>query len=310
MANRPALLTTIAAALLASSCGGGGPSSAPPAPATTLSAFITQFCDVYRPCCAAAGRPTSGASCRDSLTNFPTLFFPPTYDPAAGETCLAALRDAATQPGFCDATAVKPVACDPAFGQTGTVAPGAACNFDNDCTPSAEGRVVCAQPNLTRACQIQIRGQAGDGPCVWTVDVGIYDYSGPLLADGLPRGYLCYLADGLYCDGGTGVCSNRKAAGESCGTTGAESCVDSAACDYAIAAGTCAARKAADATCAVNGEDCVKGTYCSSASATCALQLPFGAACTTSSACQSGNCFNGTCGEGPASELGFLCGGG
>jgi hypothetical protein len=122
---------------------------------------------------------------------FPSLFLAATYDPAAGDTCLVALRAAAAQPGFCETTALRPVECDPAFGQTGTLAPGAPCGSDNDCAPSSEGRVACFNADVTRNCQVQIRGKAGDGPCVWTVDVGTSDYSGPPLMDGIARSYVC-----------------------------------------------------------------------------------------------------------------------
>ncbi len=103
-------------------------------------------------------------------------------------------------------------------------------------------------------------------------------------------GYLCYLADGLFCDLGTG-CAARRGPGGAC--LGNESCADTAFCDYTLAGGTCVARKPADAHC-VGEDECAKGYYCKSS---------------TGAECLSALCDNSACGEGPGSQLAFICGG-
>jgi hypothetical protein len=291
MAKRIGVLAATVSGLLGAACGGGGGGDAAgTGPANTQSAFINQYCDVYGPCCAATGR-----TCRSTLTTFLGLFLAATYGQAAGETCLAALREAAKQPGFCETSKDKPIACAPALGQTGTVAPGAACAVTNDCAPSPEGSVDCFHPNTTSFCQVQIRGHAGDGPCVWTADVGSFSGSGFTAQDGIARGYLCYLADGLFCDLGTG-CAARRGPGGAC--LGNESCADTAFCDYTLAGGTCVARKPADARC-VGEDECAKGYYCKSSAGTCSPKLPERAVCATGAECLSALCDNSACGEGP-----------
>jgi hypothetical protein len=126
--------------------------------------------------------------------------------------------------------------------------------------------------------------------------------------DGIARSYVCYLADGVYCEAGT-ACASLKKVGEACGTPGSESCVANAYCDSAIAGGTCTARLPVDTACLPSAFNCEKGTTCDSGRRLCTLLLPFGSPCSDSSACQSGSCSNGACGEGFASMLAFLCGG-
>ena len=78
--------------------------------------FIGRFCDVYKPCCTAAGLAGDGAACRTLFMS--TLGPQAKYDGAAGESCLAALQATAGQPGFCEGDLATPSTCAQAFGGT------------------------------------------------------------------------------------------------------------------------------------------------------------------------------------------------
>src|SRR5262245_31310058 len=90
--------------------------------------FITRYCDLYKPCCVAAGQPGDGAACR--------LLFASTagYNAAAGEACLSTLNMMAGQPGFCTGDAPMPFTCAKAFGDI-----EGACILDADCPRTDQG---------------------------------------------------------------------------------------------------------------------------------------------------------------------------
>jgi hypothetical protein len=277
---------------LSTACGGGGGYTVTrPVISPAEADFIIQYCDVYSPCCAAAGRSADGQSCRYRISNSPGSYLAYTYDPAAGEACLNALKVAASQPDFCADTASRPSECDRALGVTGTTAPGGDCRSARDCAPSAEGHVVCVQSarisGTTSTCEVEIRGQAGDGPCIYTVTPSSVRVIAGVLSDTPPRGFLCYMSDGLYCDD-SGQCMPLKPIGEACR---GESCVTGAYCRALI----CAAPLPAEAACEPFVDGCVDGWYCDSSTSTCQPLGATGWGCDYAYQCQSGSCTYQTC---------------
>src|SRR4029079_7828040 len=161
-------------------------------------AFIGRYCDVYKPCCTAAGLPGDGKACRDmfAATSSPKA----KYDATAGDACLAGLMQIAGQPGFCTGDIVPPSSCAMACGG----ATGGGCIQDNDCPPSSQGDVHCVLGFVNgmdvRKCQTQTRGAAGSTPCVGNVRAGVTLYAGTSTGDIPDLGYLCYADDSLRCD--------------------------------------------------------------------------------------------------------------
>jgi hypothetical protein len=106
------------------------------------------------------------------------------------------------------------------------------------CVKSARVRVT------TSSCEDEIRGQVGDGPCISTVlPSNVRISAGLLTPDVPPRGVLCYMSDGLFCDDGA-TCAPLKPVREACSGV---SCVAGAYCRALIcteltpAEGACAA---------------------------------------------------------------------
>jgi hypothetical protein len=178
---------------------------------------------------------------------------------------------------------------------------------DADCAPSSEGMVVCEfgtnpMGGEIRQCQVQIPGKAGDTPCVGTIDGNFTDFTGSYLP---PKGYLCDVASGIYCDTTSMSCTALAMTGQSC--TGSTRCVVGDYCDFTMS--KCAATKPAGSPCQ-SFEECTSTTYCDPGSKTCTAKLADGSACTTSEACVGGSCVNSKCG-GTSNDIGLalLCGG-
>jgi hypothetical protein len=289
-------LAITCALLAASSCGGSDNGSG---------AFVGQYCDAYRPCCASAGYLTDGKQCR--LLNA-AVAGGAKYDAASGQACLTALQDLTSQAAFCAGQIPEPATCAAAFQfPAGTTAPGGACTTDSDCAPSDQGAVVCifrvtSAGTQIQQCQLQLHGSEGATPCVGTVENGVTSGAS---SDAVPaQGYLCYVDDDLRCDG-TG-CVRLAATGETCGLS--DDCVRADYCDFTV--GTCAARKPSGAACTGASLECQTGTFCSDTSATCTPQLDTGVACTESLQCLSGSCPSGLCGAAGSSNFGLalICG--
>ncbi|HET6150942.1 MAG TPA: hypothetical protein VFH68_25625 [Polyangia bacterium] len=276
-------------------CGGGGGASG----------FIGQFCDIYRPCCAAAGLRSDGQQCR---ALYGALLPSNTYDAMAGEACLAAVRAQASQPGFCAGDLPDPPECNRVLASSSSKAPGATCTDDNECAPSTEGEVECnsAFPpsGEIRKCQVVIRGTAGSTPCLRTVN-GNRFFSTGNPDDVIPRGYACYVSDGLRCDEVSTACVALTPVGQRC--SGLEDCVDGAYCDFT--AGTCIARKAVGAACTgTSSSECVDTAYCRAATS-CAARQVAGTTCMVDDECTSDSCVNMMCETGTGNfTLTFICG--
>jgi len=238
--------------------------------------FIGQFCDALRPCCSAVGLRSDSQFCRISVG----ASLPPAYDDAAGQACLALVRSTSADPATCLADPVASDACKPVFAPNGPRAPGESCDRDSDCMSPAQGDVFCASATLPsgqsiRKCQVELRGQLGDTPCMNPDD------------DVATAVYLCHASDGLRCDGT--ACIALGDPGGQCAVT--SDCVAEAYCEFGT---SCATRKAVDAAC-IGADECLPGLYCSDATATCVARIDIGAACTVSHECLSDNCDGTTC---------------
>jgi hypothetical protein len=290
------------------SCGDGG------AGAGSAQAFVGSYCDLFAPCCVKADLRSDGQTCRIFLGAFAPVS---RYDKQKGEACLAEMKVAAAKPEFCaQSDDQTPKVCDEVFGPAqGTKAPGETCDQDDDCAPSSEGKVDCATSFAgtaqVRKCQVQVRGKAGDKPCIGSVEGGSTLSNGGF-DDPPSKGFLCYDQDGLHCDSTSDACVAYKAVGESCTSSGfARDCVAGAYCDQTQK--TCLARKPVGATCSEGAfssqSECAAGNYCLAAG-TCAAQAALGAACTMDKQCQTDTCVNSTCRPNPVSNLGLalICG--
>jgi hypothetical protein len=287
--------------------------------------FLSTYCGLLSPCCARAHRPSlDGARCEaflDAVTPRAA------YDPHAGERCLAGVRAAAARSDYCQIPDPDDApACQPLFARrlpAGAGAPGERCDSDDDCAPSDEGAVSCAQvfgvAAVTRRCQLEIRGREGDGPCVTGGDpVIVFPYPPSLLAGSFAssvvqsfprntqpaaRAYRCDRAQGLRCANDGSRCVRLADAGQSCDLP--NDCVPEATCP--VAGGQCRPRVALGAPCdpaSVRVQFlCVQGAWCEPRGRTCQAQVPVGGPCQQDSQCQTGVCINGGCDVSDAAAL-------
>lgn len=282
--------------------------------AGSADAFVSSYCELFNPCCAKANLRSDGQQCRLFLGAFAPAG---KYDKQQGEACLSQVKAAAGKPGFCEDSSNQSIdACEKVFAQAGgSKQPGETCDVDSDCAASSEGKAQCASSfggsAQIRKCQIQVRGKAGDNPCVGTVE-GSNTFSNVSL-DGVPaKGYLCYDKDNLRCDTTSNSCVAYKAVGEACSGNGfLRDCIASAYCDNGQK--KCVAHKAAGAACgdaaSSSQYECIEGNYCSMANQ-CAAQTTDGGACTSDQQCRSNDCVNSMCRPKSGGDLGlmFLCG--
>jgi hypothetical protein len=319
------VVASISGAILACS-GGSGSSAGLGGGAADATAFFEDFCTTFGPCCAQVNKPTDGATCKQlygALTNSQD------YDPAKGQACLNDVHARQSAPDFCTNPTGNSASCKGVFksggSSNGTKAPGEACTSDSDCASSNEGDVRCATSygsggTSTKACQVTIEGgREGDKPCLGTKDgnVTIYESSytsgdaGPPALQ--PRGYICDVANGAYCDAKAGACAKMQDVGGPCEGYSQYQCVKAAYCDYATK--KCVARVGAGGDCSKTPQACAEGTRCDSATRKCVARLADGADCKSGEECVSKACQNGKCGASSSSGNGdatmkLLCGAG
>lgn len=292
------------------SSGGSG------AAASDSQSFITQFCGLYAPCCGKVNKPTDGAHCRALYSG---LLGDQQYNPAKGNACLTELQAQSAAPDFCDNAGGKAPSCKGAFKGAGGGAaqPGQNCSKDGDCASSAEGEVSCASSfssnATTKSCQVQIDGKAGDMPCIYTRD-GNSSFSTSFSSDGdggptrpAAKGYICDLANGVFCNSKTKACAKVQDVGGDCEPFVSEGCVKTAYCSSSTK--KCIARLAVGDDCSASSQACAAKTNCDQATKKCIAGLANGAACTTSSQCATNQCVNGKCDSGGGDlSTQFLCG--
>ncbi len=272
-------------------------------PASTAEAFIQSACGFIGACCAKAGLGAGTESCH---AVYGALAARTSYDVASGEACLGAMREASARPEFCE-DASGPPACALVFRSTearGNQQPGDSCASGRECAPVTDGENRCVNPGGGPAwCQIQIRGKAGDGPCVATIGDPVSVWPDDPPGQRTLRGYLCHESDGLYCDPTERHCLGKKPLGERC--LGTEECEATAFCD--ISAHACLARKAIGAACQP-WQVCIPPASCNNATSTCAVAGPAGASCTRGEDCRSATCNGGKCGLALDPGLSLFCG--
>src|SRR5215471_9284519 len=105
MARRRVVLALafVACGTMAIACGGGG---------NQYADFVAAYCDVFTPCCAAAGFATDGKLCRAEGTAFPLSGF----QKSAGDACLQDLHTAAATAEFCKTGDSQITSCQTLFG--------------------------------------------------------------------------------------------------------------------------------------------------------------------------------------------------
>lgn len=125
--------------------------------------FVEEYCEALSRCCQDASIPFEAAKCRGL---FALLTSSAEYDGAAASECIEQLRttncssDSSSTESACDKVYVN----EP--DQAGA-AVGAACDWDDDCAASPEGRVECvtrfdeATNGWVGLCQVQIPGKEG-----------------------------------------------------------------------------------------------------------------------------------------------------
>jgi hypothetical protein len=203
--------------------------------------FLSAYCGLLAPCCARIASPTDGIACRSAAPSAP-------FRASMAGDCLTSLRD---NPAADACTHPLPAACGRVFSVlAATKRLGEPCSRTEECLLSPQGPVTCAGAGVPAArCQVALAGKQGDGPCIATVD-------GPLTipaadpAAGSLKGYLCAVADGLWCDDVTAKCVRSKTAGDRCTSFG--ECGAGRYCDDG--SGKCAARKGLGDACAVDEE--------------------------------------------------------
>jgi hypothetical protein len=265
-------------------------------------AYVASYCDAYRPCCSAAGLSVNTAQCRMVAGSVPPSA---TFDKSAADDCLNGINQMTNQGQSCGADFQEPASCSQVFViPAGTKPVGSACVSDLDCAPVPGAMVHCitwfANGSNQSECQAETRGQAGSTPCFGDVENGVPTLGGNYSVDIPSQVSLCYIDDGLYCDGTT--CVALKQVGDACAAS--SECARTAFCDMTV--GQCAALKAPGDACSSSLE-CQAGNYCNATTSTCAAQLVVGAACDDPEACASGNCVSGACMALPVGNLSFIC---
>ena len=314
---RLAFVVALGASGIVFACSGRSSGGSGPAAGDSQS-FINQLCDLYAPCCGKVNQPTDGARCRAFYGAF---LGNQQYDGTKGNACLTEVQALSGAPDFCDNAGGKAPSCKKAFKGAGGGAgqPGQDCSKDGDCASSAEGEVSCASSYssnaTTKSCQVQIDGKAGDMPCIYTRD-GNSSFSTSFSSDGdggptrpAARGYICDLANGVFCNSKTKACAKVQDVGGDCEPYVSEGCVKTAYCSASTK--KCVARLAVGEDCSNNSQACALKTNCDPQTRKCIAGLDTGAVCASSSQCASNNCVNGKCDKSGGGDFStqLLCGG-
>jgi hypothetical protein len=242
----------------------------------TRRAFITEYCQLVRPCCEASGY--SGGSCENQLG----ISLPLNLDPASGRACLDAIRAASGGVHFCSkGLLLRDVTACERIERRGNVPVGGECRdtiAGVDCAPSAEGPVACVAGGGGVLCQLQSLGAEGDACVADSHDDGTLPGGAVTSEPATEPGKYCDRSKGLWCDNFDHRCVKRL----------------SAETDF----------------CTLS-ESCAEGTYCKFGGARCVPLSTDGAACESETECLSGHCNQETkqCdGKGREPFLRQLCG--
>ncbi|MEO8177243.1 MAG: hypothetical protein ABI895_00280 [Deltaproteobacteria bacterium] len=263
--------------------------------------FMGAYCALFEPCCTVggllsrcAGRVGAGALAGS-------------YDPSAGEACLAAVRRRQTNPDFCaglerptgvelDTSWAAVPECVPVFVPAGLTPPGGACASDAECAAGANGAAFC----FTSGTCVQTSRSPGDR-CFGDFQRDLLSRALTVYDGATPNVFLCDNDRQLHCDSTTRTCVaiQARALGASCSSD-----LDCDAASYcSLTSSTCATRLPLGATCMTSAECQV---VCDLTTLRCANALPSGAACSGDvGLCGTGNCIDSRC----SSLLPSVCGG-
>lgn len=185
--------------------------------------FADAYCAEVATCCAQEGLPTDGFQCHEMISMANFFGF---YTSQAGDACLAEMRSQVAAGTLC---AGESPACDVVFGSgPGDKKVGEACDSNDDCAQSREGKVTCAYYSVSSASRT----------CIALRDVG----------EACTAYFLC--VPSAFCDHQNDVCTARLSAGSACATN--SECMDGHYC--ASDTYKCAAQKADGAACGSSSE--------------------------------------------------------
>ncbi|HVH48106.1 MAG TPA: hypothetical protein VM925_37490 [Labilithrix sp.] len=216
--------------------GEGGPLAA------DVTAFITELCALYAPCCGS----TASDTCR---TTTDALARSATFDATRASACLDSIRAEAKGTSFC-ITAPSSVACSAVFKAPSTKAPGEACKQSSDCSSGDDGDGIC----VLQTCRRAKAGKEGDD-CFATRVEGKTEI---VFGSKAVAGAICSSAAGLYCSETSKKCQKRGGPSASCSGPDV-SCVDEAWCPTTT--NECVPRTLAGASCEDEYE-CALGLRC------------------------------------------------
>ncbi len=274
-------------------CGGTstGTSSTATAGGITADDFAAQYCALMKPCCDGSKLPSVG--CAASIKRI----LPGSFDGAAGDTCLAALRGAATTaPTFCDRESglSSHPACSRLSADHGSIPAGGTCTnatSNAQCDVSPEGAVGCIYGSGRSICQVQLLGDVGASPCAYDAGSdGSIPSGASLTGDVLPKAYYCDRSRGLHCNLTTSACVTASPVGGDCQYNDYE-CAAPGYCD--TEAKMCKARVAVGAACK-DFRSCAVGARCGAVAGdkadVCVALIENGSACTRNVDCASRAC--------------------
>jgi hypothetical protein len=285
-------------------CGGQGADSDADSQAAAEASFVSGFaealCEGVAPCCTANAIPFDHGACVLVATGFvqsellaSAAKVGATYDPLAGQACIAQVVAAAQACDDLSAPAQSwTAACGAVF--TGHKQAGESCASTPDCAPAPSGGIVTCVPWATTVstgdggvstqsgstCQVVLPGVAGS---VCQLPTGSSSTPG---SPPLATVYDCdpTTHESLTCGDGQ-TCQLRVGVGQSCEED--TDCVPSAYCNYGGGdESSCAERASLGQPC-LNGTLCVADAYCDDLTGSCLSLLSAGATCTYSSQCAS-----------------------
>lgn len=265
------------------------------------SEFASRFCNLYKPCCAAAGFPDTGQqSCHFLYGAVPIR------DKAAAEQCLSEYEQRAKQPGFCDLSGDdRPESCERAFpdnSSSGTKKPGAACEWgaNDDCAGDATCDTDAGAATGTCAAFVVV----GDGEaCIGVRSGKGSSWSGNAVNDQIT---LCDGDADFYCSNDA-VCRKKSPVGDAC--FGYDGCLSDGYC----LADKCVAKLATGSPCPDFSDQCTDDAFCAESTKVCEPRFADGKSCSNSKECLSSYCDydTKTCEKSLGLEglaLGLVCG--
>lgn len=262
--------------------------------------FMAAYCALFEPCCSVGGLVSrcAGRVGAGALSG--------SFDPSAGDACLAAVRLRQNRPDFCaglerptgvelDTSWAAVPECASVFVPAGTTQRGGACTIDSECASGANGVAFC----FASGTCVQTSGQAGDR-CFGDFQRDLLSRALSVYDGVTPNVFLCDNDRQLRCDSTTRTCVAIQARGVGQACSSDLDCDASSYCS--LTTSTCAARLPLGSACMTSAE-C--DGVCDPTTLRCANALPSGAACSGDvGLCGTGTCIESRC----SSPLPSVCG--